>query len=213
MVDALSSKGTNTTLSIPNPAYMDGIEYIVFFAFKILILAILVIWMVTIYVDAVGGGVNVLTGLKCIGAVVLVLSLIVGVPAAFEVSYYQSNKLLLQNETEYLMMLNLEKRESGQEIGITSVHEPDTNTTLYLKLADIDIPWYDLLPKIITSSTANNLEALYADYEGQHPVASAEGVTVINDAVYISTDQLFDSSSISFSPTLQKIWQLSLIHI
>lgn len=209
LVDALSSKGTNTTLSIPNPAYMDGIEYIVFFAFKILILAILVIWMVTIYVDAVGGGVNLRTGLKCIGAVVLVLSLIVGVPAAFEVSYYQSNKLLLQNETEYLMMLNLEKRESGQEIGITSVHEPDTNTTLYLKLADIDIPWYDLLPKIITSSTANNLEALYADYEGQHPVASAEGVTVINDAVYISTDQLFDSSSISFSPTLQKIWQQS----
>ena len=209
LVDALSSKGTNTTLSIPNPAYMDGIEYIVFFAFKILILAILVIWMVTIYVDAVGGGVNLRTGLKCIGAVVLVLSLNVGVPAAFEVSYYQSNKLLLQNETEYLMMLNLEKRESGQEIGITSVHEPDTNTTLYLKLADIDIPWYDLLPKIITSSTANNLEALYADYEGQHPVASAEGVTVINDAVYISTDQLFDSSSISFSPTLQKIWQQS----
>lgn len=209
LVDALSSKGTNTTLSIPNPAYMDGIEYIVFFAFKILILAILVIWMVTIYVDAVGGGVNLRTGLKCIGAVVLVLSLIVGVPAAFEVSYYQSNKLLLQDETEYLMMLNLEKRESGQEIGITSVHEPDTNTTLYLKLADIDIPWYDLLPKIITSSTANNLEALYADYEGQHPVASAEGVTVINDAVYISTDQLFDSSSISFSPTLQKIWQQS----
>lgn len=209
LVDALSSKGTNTTLSTPNPAYMDGIEYVVFFAFKILILAILVIWMVTIYVDAVGGGVNLRTGLKCIGAVVLVLSLIVGVPAAFEVSYYQSNKLLLQNETEYLMMLNLEKRESGQEIGITSIHEPDTNTTLYLKLADIDIPWYDLLPKIITSSTANNLEALYADYEGQHPVASAEGVTVINDAVYISTDQLFDSSSISFSPTLQKIWQQS----
>lgn len=61
LVDALSSKGTNTTLSIPNPAYMDGIEYIVFFAFKILILAILVIWMVTIYVDAVGGGVNLRT--------------------------------------------------------------------------------------------------------------------------------------------------------
>lgn len=207
LVEALSSKGTNTTLSIPNPAYMDGIEYVVFFAFKILILAILVIWMVTIYVDAVGGGVNLKTGAKCIGAVILVLSLIVGVPAAFELSYYQSNKLLLQEETEYLMMLNLEKSESGQEIGITDIHEPDTNTTLYLKLADVDIPWYDLLPKIITSSTANNLEAMYAEYEGQHPIASAEGVTVINDAVYISTDQLFNSSSISFSPTLKQIWQ------
>ena len=149
--------------------------------------------MVTIYVDAVGGGVNLKTGAKCIGAVILVLSLIVGVPAAFELSYYQSNKLLLQDETEYLMMLNLEKSESGQEIGITDIHEPDTNTTLYLKLADVDIPWYDLLPKIITSSTANNLEAMYEEYEGQHPIASAEGVTVINDAVYISTCLLYTS--------------------
>src|SRR5699024_675308 len=72
LVNALSAKGTNTTLSIPNPAYMDGIEYVVFFAFKILILAILVIWMVTIYADAVGGGVNFRTGAKCLGAVLLV---------------------------------------------------------------------------------------------------------------------------------------------
>lgn len=207
LVEALSSKGTNTTLSIPNPAYMDGIEYIVFFAFKILILAILVIWMITIYVDAVGGGVNFKTGAKCIGAVALVLSLIVGVPAAFEISYYQSNKLLLQDETEYLMMLNLEKRESGQEIGITSIHEPDTNTTLYLKLADVELPWYDLLPRIITSSSVSNLEALYEEYEGQHPIAGAKDVTVINDAVYVSTDQLFSSSSISFSPTIKTLYQ------
>lgn len=209
LVEALSSRGTNTTLSIPNPAYMDGVEYIVFFAFKILILAILVIWMVTIYIDAVGGGVNFRTGAKCIGAVVLVLSLIVGVPAAFELSYYQSNKLLLQKETEYLMMLNLEKSESGQEIGITDIHEPDTNTTLYLKLADVELPWYDLLPRIITSSTVNNLEALYKEYEGQHPISSAAGVTVINDAAYISTDQLFKSSSITFSPSLKTLYQQS----
>ena len=209
LVNALSAKGTNTTLSIPNPAYMDGIEYVVFFAFKILILAILVIWMVTIYADAVGGGVNFQTGAKCLGVVLLVLSLIVGVPAAFELSYYQSNKLLLQEETEYLMMLNLEKSESGQEIGISSIHEPDTNTTLYLKLADVQIPWWDLLPKIIISSSANNLEALYAEYEGQHPISGAKDVTVLNDAVYISTDKLFGSSSITFSPTLKTMWQQS----
>lgn len=209
LVDALSTKGANTTLSIPNPAYMDGVEYIVFFAFKILILAILVIWMCTIYVDAVGGGVNIRTGLKCIGAVVLVLSLVIGVPAAFEVSYYQSNKLLLQDETEYLMMLNLEKKESGQEIGISKIQEPETSTQLYLKLADIELPWWDLLPRIITSSTTSNLEALYEEYEGQHPIASASDVTVINDAVYISTDKLFESSDITFSPTLKRLYQQS----
>lgn len=209
LVEALSAAGTNTTLAIPNPAYMDGIEYVVFFAFKLLILCILVIWMLTIYADAVGnGGLSLRTGTKCIWTVVLVLSLIVGVPLAFELSYYHSNKLLLQEETEYMMMLNLEKRESGQEIGVTSIHEPDTTTTLYLKIADVDIPWYDLLPKIVTSSSASNLGALYAEYEGQHPIASAEGMTVLNDAVYVSTDQLFDSSTITFSSTTKTLYQL-----
>lgn len=207
LVKALTSEGTNTTLTIPNPAYMDGIEYVVFFAFKLLILVMLCIWMSIIYLDAVGGGVNFRTGLKCLGIVVLVLSMIVGIPAAFQLSYYQSNKSMLQDETEYLMMLNLEKKEAGQEIGITDIHEPESTTKLYLKLADVEIPWYDLLPKILISSSAKNLEQLYAEYEGAHPVKGVEDVTVINDSAYVATDSLFDSSTITFSPTAKTLYQ------
>lgn len=210
LVEALSSYGANTTLSIPNPAYMDGLEYVVFFVFKILVLGIIVIWMCNIYIDAVGGQVTITgTGGKCIGALILVVSLIVGVPSVFELSYYQANKLLLQDETEYLMMLNLEKKESGREIGITSVHEPEISTTLYLKLADIDIPWYSLLSDIVLSSSADTLEELYAEYEGNHPIANAKGVTVVNDGVYITTDQLFDSSTITFTDTYKALYQVA----
>lgn len=210
LVNALSPvDGTNATLSIPNLAYMDGLEYVIFFAFKILILCILVVWMLSIYLDAVGGVIGLRTAVKCVGVVALVLSLIVGVPAVFDLSYYQSNKMLLQEETEYLMMLNLEKKEYGQEVGITSVHEPDTTTTLYLHLADIDVPWYKLLPKILTSSSYQTLEELYRDYETYHPVAEEEGVTVMNGAVYVTTDQLFDSSYVSFSTTTSTLFQKS----
>lgn len=209
LVKALATKGENTTLTIPNPAYMPGIEYVVFFAFKIMILMTLVIWMFMIYADAVGGGINLRTGFKCVGVIVLILSMIVGIPTAFEISYYQSNKLLLQSETEYLMMLNLEKHEAGQEIGITSVREPETNTTLYLKLADVYVPWYDLLPKIITSSSTKSLEQLYDSYAGQHPIAGANDVELMNDGAYISTDKLFDSSTISFSPSVRTLYQQS----
>lgn len=207
LVKALESKGENTTLAIPNPAYMSGIEYVVFFAFKILILLTLVVWMFMIYADAVGGTLNWRTGAKCVGVIVLVLSMIVGIPTAFEVSYYESNKLLLQSETEYIMMLNLEKSEAGQEIGITSVQEPEEDTVLYLKLADVYVPWYDLLPKIIASSSTKSLEQLYATYAGQHPIAGAKDVELMNDGAYISTEKLFDSSTISFSPTVRTLYQ------
>lgn len=207
LVEALSPNGTNTTLSIPNPAYMDGVEYIVFFAYRILLLFIVVIWMFNIYVDAVGGGIGLRTAFKCIGSVVLVVALIVGVPAAFELSYYQSNKLLLQDETEYLMMLNLEKRESGREVGITKISAPDTSTTLYLKLADIQIPWYDLFYDIAFSATADSLENVYSTYENQHPLVLSDEVEVLNDAIYITTDKLFSSTDISFSPTSKTLYQ------
>ena len=207
LIEALSSDGANASLSIPNPAYIDGLEYVVFFAFKILILITLVIWMTTIYVDAAGGALGLRTGGKCIGAILLTLSLIVGVPTIFELSYYESNKLLLQDETELLMMLNLEKSESGNEIGITKVSEPEKNTTLYLRLADVEMPWWDLLPKIMVSSMDSNLEKLYEEYENAHPIANSPSVTVKNGTVYISTEQLFESSAITFSSVSKTIYQ------
>lgn len=208
LANSLSNGGQNATLSIPNPAYMDGLEYIVFFAYKVLILGILVIWMINIYYDTAGGQLSLRTMWRCFGVLVLVLALIVGVPGIFELSYYQSNKALLQDETEYLMMLNLEKQQNGHEIGITDVHEPETNTKLYLKLSDIELPWYDLLPKIALSSSYKNLEELYADYEGQNPITAVNAdLTIIDDTVYISTDQLFDSSVVTFSPTTEILWQ------
>lgn len=207
LIEALSSDGANASLSIPNPAYIEGLEYVVFFAFKILILITLVIWMTTIYVDAAGGSLGLRTGGKCIGAILLTLSLIVGVPTIFELSYYESNKLLLQDETELLMMLNLEKSESGNEIGITKVSEPEKNTTLYLRLADVEMPWWDLLPKIMVSSMDSNLEKLYEEYENAHPIANSPSVTVKNGTVYISTEQLFESSAITFSSVSKTIYQ------
>lgn len=210
LTHALKGKdGTNSNITVPNIAYVDGLEYIIFFVYKILILAIVIIWMVNIYLDAVAGRVGLRTGGKCILAVVLVLSLIVGVPMAFDISYYQSNKLLLQDETQYLMMLNLEKEQSGQEIGITSIRPPETTTKLYLKLADIKIPWWELFGKIAMSSTYRNMEELYAEYEGMHPIASANDVTVRNESVYVAVDDLFNSSTISFSPTTKNLFQYS----
>lgn len=206
LVDALSSAGQNAAIAIPNPAYMDGIEIIVFFVFKLLILLVLVIWMVTIYFDATGGQLSLRTAGKCIGVVIMVLALVVGVPKIFELTYYESNKYLLQNETEYLMMLNLEKRANGEEIGVSSVSVPKTNTKLYLYLSDVEMPWWDLLTSIATSAGYSSLDEMYRNYEYQHPLAYSEQATTINGSVYIDTDTLFDSARVAFSSNLNTLY-------
>lgn len=206
LTKAIAPVGQNASLAIPNPAFMDGIEIIVFFVYKLLILAVLIIWMVNVYLDATGGTIGLKTGFKCIGVVVLVLALIVGVPKVFELSYYESNKLLLQQETEYLLMLNTEKQANGQEIGVSKVSPPETNTALYLHLADIQMPWWDLLSKIGLSAGYKSLNEMYDDYANKHPLAGTEYATVKNDGIYISVDQLFDSAKVQFSPLSKRMY-------
>ena len=66
------------------------------------------------------------------------------IPAVFEATYYQSNRMLLQDESIRVAMLNQEKASTGVEIGVTEVTEPNTSTKLYVKLEDVEVPWYEL---------------------------------------------------------------------
>ena len=106
-------------------------------------------------------------------------------------------------------MLNLEKSESGNEIGITKVSEPEANTHLYLRLANVEIPWYDLLPKILTSSMDKNLSKMYEEYENAHPITGSSDVDVMNGNVFISTDKLFESSTVTFNSVSKTLYQQS----
>lgn len=209
LVDALHGTGQNANIAIPNPAYIDGLEIIVFFVYKVLILFVLIAWMVNIYLDATGMGISLRTAGKCIGVVVLVITLIVGVPRIFELTYYEANKYLLQDETEYLMMLNLEKEANGQEIGVSKVREPDNNTHLYLHLADVNMPWWDILTNIATSASYKSLDAMYADYENRHPLAYSSQTTTFNGSVYIDVQDMFESSTVSFSPITKQLFVAS----
>lgn len=206
LVDAIAPAGQNASIAIPNPAYIDGIEIIVFFLYKLLILAVLIIWMVNIYLDATGGTIGLATAGKCIGVVVLVMAMVVGIPKIFELTYYESNKLLLQKETEYLMMLNLEKEQNGEEIGVSSVSVPETNTNLYLHLADVEMPWWNLFSSLTISSGYKSLDEMYEQYENQHPLAFSDQAVTKNGSIYISTDTLFKSATVTFSPVVQVMY-------
>lgn len=209
---SLGTNGENTALSLPSIAFMPGFSYVALIAFKIILLVVIVVNMVTIYYDTVSETLSVGTFFKCLWAMVLTTVLIVTVPTVFDVTYYQSNRALLQNETSYISMLNLEKEESGVEIGVTEVREPNTKTELFLKLEDIDIPWYDLFYNSVHSSTYRDLNEMYKTYAEDHSnIAYRDDVVTKNDGVYISVDDIFRSSSVDVNMSSSDANKVTLV--
>lgn len=194
---SLGTNGENSTISMPSLAFMPGFNYIALMAFKILLLAIIVINMAIVYIDAVGGHLGLHTIWKCFSSMIITMLTVLTVPAVFEVTYYQSSKALLQKEATYISMLNLEKKESGVEIGVTEVREPDIRTELFVKLEDIQVPWYELFYNSIFTDSYKTLNEMYENYARDNAfVASEDDIVVKNDGVYVSVDSVYDSSAV-----------------
>ena len=125
---SLNMGGENTTISLPNLAFMPGFNYLALIVFKVVLLVIVFVNMAIIYMDAVSESLNLGTLWKCLQALVITMLTVLTIPMIFEATYYQSNRALLQNESTLISMLNLEKKESGVEIGVTEVKEPELST-------------------------------------------------------------------------------------
>lgn len=203
---ALNNGDTNAILSLPNLAFVDGIEYVAVFAFKVVFFIILIVLMITVYVDAVGTQLSWRTLTKCVWVIVLTIGVIVTVPEIFQLTYYQSNRALLQDETSYIAMLNLEKQQSGVEVGVYAVTPPDIKTKLLLKLDDINIPWYDVFSKIMLSSTFDSLEEVYSSYAETSPASQQPDVAVMNDGVYMYVDDIFKSADVEVNLNTKNLY-------
>lgn len=194
---ALGTDGENTTIALPNIAFMQGFNYIALIVFKLLLLAVLVVNMVTVYYDAVSESLNIGTFGKCLWSMVITMATVVTVPAVFNVTYYQANRALLQDEASYISMLNMEKEESGVEIGVTSIDDPEIKTTLYLKLEDIKIPWYDLFYNSVHTDSYKTLNNMYENYAKEHSeIAYRDDVDIKNDGMYANVNTIYKSSSV-----------------
>lgn len=197
---SLNMGGENTTISLPNLAFMPGFNYLALIVFKVVLLVIVFVNMAIIYMDAVSESLNLGTLWKCLQALVITMLTVLTIPMIFEATYYQSNRALLQNESTLISMLNLEKKESGVEIGVTEVKEPELSTELYLKLESIEIPWYELFYNAVYTDTYNTLNKLYDNYVQEHStIYYLDDVEVKNDGVYVNVSDVYESSSVDFN--------------
>ena len=200
----ISFSGMNATIALPNPAFFpnEWVSATILAIYKIGIFLLIVVWLFQIYLDTVGKRLGWRTVVRCLSTLTLALSVVVIIPATFEVTYYQSNKYFLQNEVEQLNILNVEKKDSGREIGVTEVTGYDDKTdktVLYLRLSDLRIDWIKLLPDIITSSAVDSLNSIYDQQRVTSPLYNDPGVETLNDGIFISTDVLFSSTDLQMA--------------
>lgn len=196
-------RGTSTGfLNIPNPAFLPGVEYILFFVYRILVLGAIALVIFKVVVTATQGR-SFLSVIGYIGATIVVLvSMLYIVPKTFELSYYSANKLFLQDETRKILMFNLERREQGIELGMTAVHPPTEDSSILLKLREIDIPWHILFRDIITANSATTLSSIYTYHTSKDLASVEESFFTLNNGIYIDVFDLFDASSVNVNPRL-----------
>lgn len=201
MIDSFKGNTMNSLLCIPDFSRMDNMEYLVALFLKLLMVATAAVVIIAIYRDGVAGTLGVRTLVTSLSAIALTVIAVVGIPAIFQLTYYSANKLLLQNETQRILLANEEKRQGGAEVGITKVGTVESTGEFAIQLDWIKVPWYDELENILYSSTLSNLQSAKLKAYQSSPVFNNSDVTVHNDGVYVTTDDLFDSVVIDYNFT------------
>lgn len=201
----LSKTNGNSLVKLPNLAFMEGVEYVILFLFKIIFAGCLVLLFYRMYVDAVQGILGIKTLASFVISIFMFLVVAFAIPETLDISYYQVNKRLLQSEVEYIEMLNLEKAAAGREIGIADVTAPETETKLYLKVDDLSIPWYTILDDVLFKSTFKTVGEIYDDALDDSLLANLPGFVKKGDGLYVSVTDLFESSVVEYDSSSNEL--------
>lgn len=203
----LPTTNGNSIISMPNLAFMNGIEYLVLFSFKLMLLLFVAYIMYRVYIDAVGGKLGLKTLYQCVSTIVTFTICISLIPSVISLSYNETNKMFLQNEIKYINLLNREKSLEGREISAVGVTEPKSQTKLYLKLDSVKVPWYKVLEDVMFAPIGTTLSTLYEEELQNNMLYGFEDVEVVNDGVYIDVDNIFNSSSIIYNNNQKFLYQ------
>ena len=206
---SISSMSQNAILSLPNLAFMDGIEYVIFFMYRLTLVGVGLLLLTHIYSAAMDQGFGIADWFKTIVSVALVLGALYIIPVLFDASYYQVNRLCLQGEALQTTMLNLEKKEAGVEVGMLETGEPKISSKVYLKLKKVDIPWYKGIQEIATSNISGTMDKIYEEYAAQDLAFGQKDFEYKNGNLYLDVENLFDSSTVTFNTNYNNLYAVS----
>lgn len=196
---SLAVNGSSSLIALPDFSKMDHTEYIVAFLLKLFIACTLVTIFIVVYRDSVSGILGIRTIFKSLSAIALTVIAIVSVPALFQLTYYTANKLFLQKEAATITLYNLEKQESGVEIGMTETTTPTVENDMLIQLDWIAVPWYDEVNTLLFGSATDTVSTARDKAYAESAISMQDDVKVFDDGVYVSVKDLFDSVTIDYT--------------
>lgn len=189
----------NTLISIPNLATMEHLDEIIALLLKLFVVIVTAAVFFITARDVLSSAFGWKSALRVVGVIVISVIAIAGVPVLFQTSYYTANKLLLQDEAEDIVMYNLEKDESGVEVGITSTELKESNNSMMIQLDWINVPWYERFENVLFGNASGTVSQMREDAVSQSIVATQPDVQVYNDGVYLDVYDVFNSVDIDYT--------------
>lgn len=200
LIASLKSTVANTLLYIPDFTKMENLSVYFAFFLKILIVVLTAVILVAIYRDAVALNLGWHTVSSCVWAVALTIIAVVGIPAVFNATYYSTNKILLEDETYKILMMKEEKRQIGEETGVTSITNVRPTKDFLIQMDWVKVPWYRQFENTIFEDTLSNTALLRREeMRKQSPIYNQPDVTLYNDGVYMNVEDLFDSVQMDYT--------------
>lgn len=199
----------NTAFTMPNLAFMEGVEYIVLYVFKIVFAVLLFAFAINLYLDATSRSLGIKSVGKFVLTCILVLVSLTIIPKLISYSYDRANRDLLMEETGKIMMLNYVKDFDGAEIGVQEIRTPETSTKLYIKLDTINMPWWSIIYNALFNNSMKTVSDMYDDALKENPMALEENVVRKADGLYMDTNDLLNSTTIVYYPKQHVLMNLN----
>lgn len=199
LIDSLHSDMSNSLLAMPDFNQLNHTEYIVAFFLKFLMIAVVTVVMFCVYRDAVGSNLGLRTIWKCLSSVALTVICVTTIPMLFQLTYYGANKMLLQDEVTKICLYNLEKSQSGIEIGITKTNVPETTNKLMVQLDYVDVEWYKEWDELLFGRGLRAVSEARESAKQDSQLSYLNDTQFYNDGVYMSVDQIFNSVGMDYT--------------
>lgn len=196
-----SATGGNTAFTMPNINFMAGVEYVMMYVYKIMFAVLLFALAISIYRDATASRLGIASMAKFIVTIFMVIVCISIVPMIISESYTNANKHILTTEAGEVSMLNYNKEFDGAEVGVQEIRTPETTTKLYLKLDNINIPWWTIMNNVLFNNSMDTVSDLYKDELNKNVYLNQEGVKLVANGAYIDIQDLYDSTTIVYQPS------------
>lgn len=214
LLTTISSKSkdfVNSIVTMPNVMFMPYLSYIIYFAVKISIAALILLFLVRLFMN----GVRNRFGFKAVASFALTVAIVVSaiyiLPNSIVWSYDTANSAILSTEASDMLLYNELRVREAQEIGITEVQQIDENTQLLVQVDKVNPNWMEIFGKALLTNEYSSFVDLFDDAMKDSAYYNMPGIVQKGSNVYIDTQTILDSTQIYYSKTANALYNKNVV--